>query len=111
MIMTKEEIVRDYNQAKAPQKQIGILADQNLCKKSEIVEILKEAGCKLPGNYYNKPPKTTENKPEDTDEIRRLTELNDSLAAELRHLRSDNEALRELVVRMAAKLMGVTAGG
>lgn len=57
MTMTKEEIVRDYMQAKTPRKQIGILAELNACKKSEIVEILKEAGTKLPGNYYNKPPK------------------------------------------------------
>lgn len=62
MNMTKEEIVRDYMAAKAPQKQIGILADLNVCTKKEIVEILREAGCELPA-YYTKKPK--QEKPED----------------------------------------------
>ena len=62
MTMTNEEIVRDYKAAKAPQKQIGILADLNVCSKKEIVEILREAGCELPA-YYTKKPK--QEKPED----------------------------------------------
>ena len=61
MTMTNEEIVRDYKAAKAPQKQIGILADLNACSKKEIVEILREAGCELPA-YYTKKPK--QEKPE-----------------------------------------------
>lgn len=40
MHMTNDEIVRSYKEAKDPQKQIGILADLNLCKKSEIETIL-----------------------------------------------------------------------
>lgn len=64
MNMTKEEIVREYMAAKAPQKQIGILADLNVCSKKEIVEILREAGCELPA-YYTKKPKET---PEQTKE-------------------------------------------
>lgn len=64
MTMTNEEIVRDYKAAKAPQKQIGILADLNACSKKEIVEILREAGCELPA-YYTKKPKET---PEQTKE-------------------------------------------
>lgn len=56
MIMTDEHIVRDYRQAASKLKQIGILADQNLCGKEEIKRILVEAGEKLPGNC--RPPKT-----------------------------------------------------
>jgi hypothetical protein len=55
--MTNEEIVREYRQAAHPAQQIGILADLNECKKKAIVEILREAGCKLPGYYDKKPPK------------------------------------------------------
>ena len=51
MTMTDGEIVASYRQAKLPLKQIGILADLNQCGKKEIVEILREAGCELPGNY------------------------------------------------------------
>lgn len=57
MTMTNEEIVREYRQAAHPARQIGILADQNECKKKDIVEILCEAGCKLPGYYDKKQPK------------------------------------------------------
>lgn len=55
MIMTHDEIVADYKQAKQPMKQIGILADLNGVKKDEIVAILREAGAELPGNYNKKP--------------------------------------------------------
>ena len=48
MTMTAEEIVRDYKQAKYPEKQIRILADMNGCGPSNIKEILKAAGCELP---------------------------------------------------------------
>lgn len=51
MTMTKSEIVRDYNQSKTPLKQIGILADLNQCTKQVIVEILREAGAKLPQQF------------------------------------------------------------
>lgn len=57
MTMTNEEICREHRTAKAPQKQIGILAELNQVPRKEIVEILKEGGEKLPGNYYNKAPK------------------------------------------------------
>ena len=57
MTMTNEEIVREYRQAAHPAQQIGILADLNECKKKAIVEILREAGCKLPGYYDKKPAK------------------------------------------------------
>lgn len=54
MIMTNEEIVRDYRVAKNRTKQIGILADVNMCSKREIVEILLEMGEEVPGNFLSK---------------------------------------------------------
>lgn len=53
MIMSNADIVREYKAAKTPMKQIGILADQNLCKKKDIVEILLKEGCEVP-KYYTK---------------------------------------------------------
>ena len=50
MTMTNEEIIRDYKAAKAPSKQINILADLNQCDRKKIMEILVAGGCKLPGN-------------------------------------------------------------
>lgn len=58
--MTPAEIVANYRQAKFKVKQIGILADLNLCKKSHIVNILRAAGETLPGQYR----KRAEPKPE-----------------------------------------------
>ncbi len=55
MTMTNEEICRDYRQAKAPTKQIQILADLNGCKKEQIKRILVDGGEKLPGNMMPKP--------------------------------------------------------
>lgn len=54
MIMTKDEIIKDYRAAKAPQNQIGVLADLNCCTKREIVNLLLEAGEHVPGNFLNK---------------------------------------------------------
>ncbi len=48
MVMKAEEIVREYKQAKYPEKQIRILADENSCGVSNIKEILLQAGCILP---------------------------------------------------------------
>lgn len=53
MIMSNADIVREYKAAKTPMKQIGILADQNLCKKKDIVEILMKEGCEVP-KFYTK---------------------------------------------------------
>lgn len=50
MTMTNEEICRDYRAAKAPSKQIHILADLNQYSREKIKQILVEGGCKLPGN-------------------------------------------------------------
>lgn len=54
MIMTNEEIVRDYRAAKNRTKQIGILADENMCSKRGIVDILLEMGEEVPGNFLSK---------------------------------------------------------
>lgn len=43
----KEEIVRDYKMAKNKSKQIGILADLNLCSRREIENVLAESGIEL----------------------------------------------------------------
>lgn len=59
MVMSNDEIVTEYRQAKAPQKQIGILADLNRCSKQEIVAVLAAAGVELPKTYSKaKAPKT-----------------------------------------------------
>ena len=58
MEMTRSEIVAEYKAAKAPMKQIAILADQNLCKKKDIVAILIEAGCDVPKQYLPKEMRT-----------------------------------------------------
>ena len=50
MTMTAEEICREYRTAKAPTKQIGILAELNACTKDEIKRVLIQHGEKLPGN-------------------------------------------------------------
>ena len=55
MTMTNEEIIRDYREAKAPMKQIGILADMNCCTRKEIVAILVDAGLKVPKLYQKRP--------------------------------------------------------
>lgn len=54
MLMSNEEICREYRQAKDQHRQIGILADQNKATKAEIVEILRASGEKVTGNYKPK---------------------------------------------------------
>ena len=64
MVMTNEEIVRDFNQAANRMKQIGILADQNLCSKQDIVAVLVDAGCEVPKVFLpKKKAETPEAKP------------------------------------------------
>ena len=57
--MNSEQICREYREAKNKKQQIGILADQNLCGKSEIIKILIEAGedmsCMEPKRGKGKP--------------------------------------------------------
>lgn len=49
MEMTDEEIVRSYRQAQCPSKQVGVLADLNMCTKTVMTTKLEELGCIEPG--------------------------------------------------------------
>lgn len=42
--MTKQEICKEYREAKNKSQQIEILADLNLCTKEDIVKLLKDEG-------------------------------------------------------------------
>ena len=44
LVMTDEEICRNYDEAKNKKEQITILADMNVCKKSQIARILFKYG-------------------------------------------------------------------
>lgn len=44
MYMSDDEILISYRQAKFPRKQIGILAEMNLCDRSRIIQILSDCG-------------------------------------------------------------------
>ena len=103
MTMTPEEICRDYKLAKKKQTQIGILADLNQCEKREIVRILAEAGMDLPGNYNKKKTAPAAAKQTDTDH----RDLVGELQTELKWLKIQNEELRECIIRLTMKLMGV----
>lgn len=74
MVMSKDEIVVRYKQAKEPAKQIGILADLNCCTKEEIAEVLREAGFKLKGYKKIETPEAAMQQPE-TPEEPKLTAL------------------------------------
>lgn len=54
MVMTNDEIVMEYKQAKNHFKQISILADQNLCRPKDIVQVLLDADCEVPKQYLPK---------------------------------------------------------
>lgn len=44
LVMTDEEICRSFNEAKNKKNQITVLADMNVCKKSQIARILFKYG-------------------------------------------------------------------
>ena len=44
MMMSNDEIVRSFLEAKYRTKQVGILAELNACRKNDIIEILKQGG-------------------------------------------------------------------
>ena len=54
MVMTKADILAEYNQSKDRRKQITILADQNLMSEQAIVDILTAGGCDVPSYKYRK---------------------------------------------------------
>ncbi len=72
MVMTKADIIAEYNQSKNHRQQITILADQNLISEQEVVDILTAGGCdvpmgykyrKLPNDKYKKAPEKRTKKP------------------------------------------------
>ena len=76
MTMSKEDIIKEFREAAVPTKQIAILADQNLCSKQEIVDILIAGGCENVPKWYTQKkepskegaPKKTEKAPDQTEE-------------------------------------------
>ena len=42
LFMTEEEIYKMYKSARYPSKQIGILADLNICTRKEIKDVIKK---------------------------------------------------------------------
>lgn len=67
MMMTPEDICKEYRTAKSPLKQIGVLAELNTCSKKEIIKILTDNGEKLPGNVG--PRKAAEATPGNVPEL------------------------------------------
>lgn len=52
MVMTNEEIVRDWAEAKNPASQIAVLADLNATKPDEIKKILRKHGQQIIASAY-----------------------------------------------------------
>ena len=73
--MTDEEIVRDYQAAKSPLKQVGILAQLNNCSKERIKEILVAAGCELPAQMRPRQKKEKKDEPDLEAVMRKGTPL------------------------------------
>ena len=97
-MMTNEEIIRDYKQAAAPMKQIGILADLNQCSRQDIVKILREAGCELPKLYDKKKVETPE--PELAVENPFDSEIVRELVRKKIELENENKKLKALIIKM-----------
>ena len=70
MNMTRNEIIREYRNAKKPMAQIGILADENECTRKEIAMILIDAGETVPSIYtrQRKPRKPADPDPEGVED-------------------------------------------
>ncbi len=57
--MTLGEIAESYRSARFKHKQIGILADMNVCSRATVIKALKAAGLsdgELPGEARKSPP-------------------------------------------------------
>lgn len=65
MVMTKEDICREYRLAANKVGKVKILADMNLCTKQQIADILIEDGQEVP-KWYRK--KTKEEVPKEVPE-------------------------------------------
>ena len=124
MQMTNEEIVRSYNEAKHKGKQIGILADLNVCPKDVIIDIIVEGGIdkrafaryKGENNIkrVKREVKAHEKKKRSEDEAaivkEAVTALWDKLSAEYKSLREEWEHISAEYERKLAtldRLMGV----
>ena len=125
MQMTNSEIVASYEQALDQKKQIGILADLNVCSKQEIVEILRKAGIAVPGNYKMKnietpeddmrQPETPEKKAGDFEhqyyaEFTRRHAVEDLLDAIFEAVDAYTEAPAENEIRSEAAFIGYLSG-
>lgn len=106
--MTGEEICRDYRLAKNRTKQIGTLAELTGKSKQEIVGILLDGGCEVPGNFIKKPKEQPE-APKAMPETVNPGNLDEtaSLVTELRKAYSDIEMLKETIVRLSMERVGV----
>ena len=85
MVMTKADIIAEYNQSKDHRKQITILADQNLVSEQDVVDILLAGGCDVPMGYkYRKRPTGTANRPPKKKAIKKedLIDMSPSLMTE-----------------------------
>ena len=98
--MTNEEIIRDYKQAAAPMKQIKILAELNQKSTKEIVQILKEAGCDLPGQYDKKKVEKAVVEPELAVENPFDSEIVRELVRQKIELENENKKLKALIIKM-----------
>lgn len=101
--MTNEEIIRDYKQAAAPVKQIGILADLNQCSRQDIVKILREAGCELPKLYDKKKVETPEPElaVENPNSLDPREVMNDIL-----EVSRENRKLKSIIIKMLEERYG-----
>lgn len=57
MIMTTEEIIREYKLAKDKRRQVKILADMNCVSNEEMAMLLQENGLEVDKRFFSKPPK------------------------------------------------------
>jgi len=84
MVMSEFEIVKEFREAAKPTAQIAILADENLCTKKEIAEILLRNGCENVPKWYRpkdeaaKEPEAAASAPEpaETEEPARKRAMN-----------------------------------
>lgn len=54
LLMKEVDIVKEYREAKNKKEQVGILADQNLCTRNKIINVLEVAREILPEVTNNK---------------------------------------------------------
>lgn len=105
--MTNEEICRDYRMAKSRVKQIGILADLTGKPRKEIIRILQDGGCELPGNVVKKPKEQPKEPPKTVAEKEPMPASVKSEDDLLRAAYDEIHALKETIVRMSMERVGV----